>query len=337
MRKKVSFLLLLTVPLIFAGGSLTYADDPGDRDTCRVECPGVTLPDQQVVLQVTVYNDEDLGGLAVPLVFGYPSLDVVCDSVSLVGSRIDYAEYLGVSIDTANYKLLFYAVFVDSNLTVGDGMVATLYFTTGPTWDSTECLRVDTTFYAPTTVLEFTPRSSGLALHPEYQAGCLGTGIAPTPELISPADEANVCSPDVDFEFAWSYVGEDLLYTLEYDLDPGFPAPTMVEDLADTSWAAALPRGTYYWRVKSDNECGAESPYQEPPFSFYVFASGDATNDGVVDVADVVHIINYLYREDVPPDPPESGDASCDGITNVSDIVWLVSYLYKGGLAPCCP
>jgi len=337
MKEKASFLLFFAVFFLLVGSTLTYADDPGDRDTCRVECPGVTLPDQQVVLEVTVYNDEDLGGLAVPQVFGYPSLDVVCDSISLVGSRIAHAEYLGISIDTASYTLLFYAVFVDSNLIAGDGMVATLYFTTGPTWDSTECLLVDTTFYSPTTVLEFTPRSSGLALHPEYQTGCLGTGTAPTPDLISPLDEANVCSPDVDFEFVWSYVGENLLYSLEYDVDPGFPAPTLVEDLADTSWATALPRGTYYWRVKSGNECGAESPHQEPPFSFYVFASGDATNDGIVNVADVVRIVNYLYKLGEEPDPLGSGDASCDGIVDLADIVWLISYLYKSGLAPCCP
>ena len=337
MRKKGWFLPLFAALFLLAVPNFAYADDPGNPDTCRVECPGVTLPDQQVVLEVTVYNDEDLGGLAVPLVFGYPSLDVVCDSVSLVGSRIAHAEYLGASIDTANYTLLFYAIFVDSNLVAGDGMVATLYFTTGPTWDSTECLQVDTTFYAPSTVLEFTPRSSGLALHPEYQTGCLGTGIAPTPDLISPLDQADVCSPDVDFAFVWSYVGDGLLYALEYDTDPGFPAPTVVEDLADTSWLVGLGRGTYYWRVKSGNECGAESPYQDPPFSFYVFASGDATNDGVVDVADVVRIVNYLYKAGEEPDPVGSGDASCDEIVDLADIVWLITYLYKSGPAPCCP
>jgi len=337
MKEKVSFLLFFAVFFLLVGSTLTYADDPGDRDTCRVECPGVTLPDQQVVLEVTVYNDEDLGGLAVPLVFGYPSLDVVCDSISLVGSRIAHAEYLGASIDTANYTLLFYAIFVDSNLTTGDGLVATLYFTTGPTWHSTECLQVDTTFYSPTTVLEFTPRSSGLALHPEYQTGCLGTGIAPVPDLISPLDEADVCSPDVDFAFVWSYVGDGLLYALEYDMDPGFPAPTVVEDLTDTSWLVALPRGTYYWRVKSINECGKESPHQEPPFSFYVFASGDATNDGIVNVADVVRIVNYLYKAGEEPDPLGSGDASGDGIVDLADVVWLITYLYKSGPAPSCP
>ncbi|MGB7060954.1 MAG: dockerin type I domain-containing protein [Candidatus Zixiibacteriota bacterium] len=337
MKEKGTLLVLFVILLLFASSNSAIADDPGDRDTCRVECADITLPDQELVLEVTVYNDEDLGGLAVPLVFGSSPLDVVCDSISFVGSRIESAEYLGASIDTANYALLFYAVFIDSNLDSGDGMVASLYFTTGLDWDSTLCMRIDTTFYSPTTVLEFTPRSSGLALHPEFQAGCLGSGTVSAPELIGPLDEADVCSPYVDLELVWSKAGEDLLYTLEYDQDPGFTSPTMVEDLADTSYGVALARGSYFWHVKAANECGKESPYQEPPFSFYVFASGDATNDGVVDVADVVQVINYLYREDVPPDPPESGDASCDGIINVSDIVWLISYLYKSGPAPCCP
>jgi len=336
MRAKSLFLVFLAV-LLLAGLNLAHAEDPGDPDTCRVECAGVALPDQQLVIQVTVYNDEDLGGLAVPLVFGYPPLDVVCDSISFVGSRIEHAEYLGASIDSANYSLVFYAVFIDSNWTAGDGVVANLYFTTGPDWDSTECARIETTLYLPTTVLEFTPRSTGLALHPEFEAGCLGSGAAPVPELISPADDVNVCSPDVDFELVWSCAGEDLLYTLEYDQDPGFPAPTVVEDLADTSWIAAFGRGTHYWRVKSVNECGKESPYQEPPFSFYVFAAGDATNDGIVNVADVVRIVNYLYKNGEEPDPVGSGDASCDGIVDLADIVWLITYLYKSGPAPCCP
>jgi hypothetical protein len=337
MKEKSSLLMFLVVLLLLASADLALADDPGDPDTCRVECPGITLPDQQVVLQVTVYNDEDLGGLAIPLVFGYPPLDVVCDSVSFVGSRIENAEYLGASIDTANYKLVFYAVFVDSDLTAGDGVVANLYFTTGPDWDSTECARIDTALYLPTTVLEFTPRSSGLALRPEFEAGCLGSGTVSQPELISPSDEVNVCSPDSDFLFVWSHSGEGLLYALEYDQDPGFPTPTLVEGLADTVYNVLLPRGSYFWRVAAVNECGAQSPYQEPPFSFYVFAAGDATNDGIVNIADVVHVVNYLYKQGEEPNPVQSGDATCDGIVDLADVVWLIGYLYKSGPAPCCP
>jgi hypothetical protein len=64
---------------------------------------------------------------------------------------------------------------------------------------------------------------------------------------------------------------------------------------------------------------------------------GDATGDGVVNVADVVHVVNYLYRGGDPPIPTAAGDANCDGIVNVADVVYLVNYLYRGGDPPCCP
>ncbi len=337
MRERRSFLVLLAVLFILAGPSLTYADDPGEPDTCRVECPGVTLPDQQVVLEVTVYNDEDLGGLAVPLIFGHSPMDVVCDSVSFVGTRSEYAEYQGSSIDTAGYQLVFYAIFVDSDLTAGDGAVANIYFTTGTDWDSTQCLEIDTAFFPPATVLEFTPRASGQALFPEFKAGCLGSGVVPVLELVSPLNEANVCSPDT-FDLVWSKSREGYLYTLQYALDSDFTTEVVtVSDLEDTTYTVALPRQGYFWHVKATNLCGKESPYQDQPFSFYVFESGDANNDGVVDVADVIHIVNYLYRQGEEPNPQESGDASCDGIVDVADLIWLVGYLYRGGSSPCCP
>jgi hypothetical protein len=337
MTPKASFLFLLVMSLLLVIPELTFADDPGARDTCRVECLDVTLPDQQVVLEVSVYNDEDLGGLAIPLVFGSPAADVVCDSVSYVGSRVEAAEYVGANIDNLGYKLVFYAIFVDSNLIAGDGAVANLYFTTGPDWDSTLCVRIDTTFYPPTTILEFTPRATGQALFPEFNSGCLGSGIVPVPELVTPADSAYECSPDTQ-EFVWSKSQEDLTYTLQYAEDPDFTVGVVtVPDLTDTTYAVELPLGTYFWHVMAANPCGKESAYQNQPSGFHVFQSGDATGGGAVDAADVVYIINYLFKDDDPPDPLQSGDASCDGEVNASDIVWLISYLYKNGPPPCCP
>jgi hypothetical protein len=64
---------------------------------------------------------------------------------------------------------------------------------------------------------------------------------------------------------------------------------------------------------------------------------GDANDDGVVNVADVVHVVNFLYRGGDPPTPVGAGDANCDGIVNVADVVHLVNYLYRGGDPPCCP
>jgi hypothetical protein len=67
------------------------------------------------------------------------------------------------------------------------------------------------------------------------------------------------------------------------------------------------------------------------------FLYGDANGDWVVDIADVVYLVNYLYRAGDPPIPLEAGDANCDGIVNVADVIYLVNYLYRGGDPPCPP
>jgi hypothetical protein len=67
------------------------------------------------------------------------------------------------------------------------------------------------------------------------------------------------------------------------------------------------------------------------------FLAGDANGDWMVDIADVVYLVNFLYKGGEPPEPMEAGDANCDGIVNVGDVVYLVNYLYKGGPPPCSP
>ena len=64
---------------------------------------------------------------------------------------------------------------------------------------------------------------------------------------------------------------------------------------------------------------------------------GDVTGEGVVDLADIVFLINYLYQGGEPPNPMEVGDLNCDGVVNVGDIVYLINFLYKAGPVPCSP
>jgi hypothetical protein len=71
-------------------------------------------------------------------------------------------------------------------------------------------------------------------------------------------------------------------------------------------------------------------------FLLNAYLCGDANADGVIDLADIVHLVNYLYRGDDPPVPMEAGDANCDGIVDVADVVCLVNYLYRGGSPPSC-
>jgi aminopeptidase N len=65
------------------------------------------------------------------------------------------------------------------------------------------------------------------------------------------------------------------------------------------------------------------------------FLHGDANHDLVIDGADIVYLINYLYRSGLEPIPWEAGDANCDGEVGPGDIVYLINYLFRDGPPPC--
>jgi hypothetical protein len=64
------------------------------------------------------------------------------------------------------------------------------------------------------------------------------------------------------------------------------------------------------------------------------YVIGDANGDDVIDIADVVFIVNYLFINGPAPDPPERGDPNCDGEVDLGDVVYLVDYLFVGGPPP---
>jgi len=61
---------------------------------------------------------------------------------------------------------------------------------------------------------------------------------------------------------------------------------------------------------------------------------GDANGDGVINSADVVYLINYLFKGGPTPDPLWVGDVNSDGVINSADVVYLINYLFKGGPPP---
>ncbi len=62
--------------------------------------------------------------------------------------------------------------------------------------------------------------------------------------------------------------------------------------------------------------------------------TGDVTGDGVIDLADVIFLINYLFKGGTTPDPLRLGDPTADCVVDVADVIFLINYLYKGGSAP---
>jgi hypothetical protein len=91
-------------------------------------------------------------------------------------------------------------------------------------------------------------------------------------------------------------------------------------------------QGTMYVTVTKHNFL----PHQgEADVSGYLL--GDANSDGIIDPADVVYLINYLFKDGSAPDPLGAGDANCDSIVDPADVVYLINYLFKEGSAPSCP
>ncbi|MFH2048658.1 MAG: putative Ig domain-containing protein [bacterium] len=67
------------------------------------------------------------------------------------------------------------------------------------------------------------------------------------------------------------------------------------------------------------------------------FICGDTDNDGTgPNVADLVYLVNYLFKGGTAPPIIESGDVTNDGIILVNDLVYLVNYIFKGGPPPIC-
>jgi hypothetical protein len=72
-------------------------------------------------------------------------------------------------------------------------------------------------------------------------------------------------------------------------------------------------------------------------FMVRTYLRGDCKADGVINVSDVVHLINYLFMDGPAPDPWETGDVNCDGVINTVDVVYLINYIFISGPEPCSP
>ncbi len=84
--------------------------------------------------------------------------------------------------------------------------------------------------------------------------------------------------------------------------------------------------------VAAQDYCNADT------LSFVVqtYLLGDANSDGIIDLADVVFVLNYLYKNGLPPDLMEAADVTCDDLVDLGDAVYLLNYLFKNGPPPGC-
>jgi len=70
-----------------------------------------------------------------------------------------------------------------------------------------------------------------------------------------------------------------------------------------------------------------------------IHSCGDCNGDGQVGLADVVYLINYLFKGGPAPVPVVCvADVNADGQVGLVDVVYLINYVLKGGPPPgvCC-
>ena len=63
-------------------------------------------------------------------------------------------------------------------------------------------------------------------------------------------------------------------------------------------------------------------------------APGDVNQNGGVDLADVVFLINYLFRDGPAPSYPPCADPNIDCWVSLTDVVYLINYLFRSGPEP---
>lgn len=64
---------------------------------------------------------------------------------------------------------------------------------------------------------------------------------------------------------------------------------------------------------------------------------GDVNGNGDVTSADIIALVNWIFKGQNPPPTLQSGDANADLVLQSADIIYLVNYIFKSGPAPPSP
>ena len=154
--------------------------------------------------------------------------------------------------------------------------------------------------------------------------------------LLSPSDSAMI--PYI-VAFTWETATDpDPWDTAKYDLYVSTssifnPDSTVIYDsLVNSQYTDTLGLGRYYWKVRAYDT--RLQTWSSQTWTLLSAIRGDANADKKVSVADVVYLINFLFRSGPAPNPFQTGDVNCDGYVTVADVVYLVNYLFKGGPPP---
>jgi hypothetical protein len=133
----------------------------------------------------------------------------------------------------------------------------------------------------------------------------------------------------------WETISFDDSVVVEYSTDGG----------SNWSFAGKAKGGSYAWEIPdapsdiclvkvSDADNGIPVDQSDDHFSISDYVPGDPTGDQIVDLADAIFLLNYLFKSGDVPEPMAAGDANGDCVVDLADVVYLLNYLFKGGEPP---
>jgi hypothetical protein len=188
--------------------------------------------------------------------------------------------------------------------------------------DTVVYLRTHSSYPVSTTIMFGGPQSYG-ANYILFEPASADTG---TYELTFTGYEQYVYGVDLilrDYGGLYSY--------LKMDLEGTVSGTLLIPDFS--SYEKVIMVVTHLFNYPENWQAAGYSYSLEP---YPQFMRGDANGDGMIDLADAIYLLNYLFKGDPPPDPLYAGDANCDGSVEIGDAIYLLNYLFKNGPPPGC-
>jgi hypothetical protein len=175
-------------------------------------------------------------------------------------------------------------------------------------------------------------------------------GLWHTHHGVSEVPEGNPCEWPC-YEFAESHSDTSGDYASDTDPTPENltcepPGGNDTCQTPNTPWGPTQPEnymsvgGNACWNTFTAQQHGRMHCWIADRLGGWIIICGDSNDDGIIDVADAVYLINYLFLEGSEPVPVWcGGNANGDGQVDVGDVLHLINYLFIDGSPPvddCC-
>ncbi|MFQ5654970.1 MAG: dockerin type I repeat-containing protein, partial [Planctomycetota bacterium] len=111
-------------------------------------------------------------------------------------------------------------------------------------------------------------------------------------------------------------------------------------DISAVDGSPEVGLNEYVVRATVGPVCFAESAPAEvnvPPPPSGEFVRGDANGSGLIDIADAVFLLAFLFSNGDPPPCDDAADVNDDGMIDISDPVNLLAFLFSNGPPPPPP